>query len=140
MIKIFGLDDGEDELKMNEDVLNTEEEKNDVWQVAVDILENEYEIVILAPVAWISLEDIDLSFNNSILTISWFRKKPEIFYNNTIIKNSECFWWKFIRNIILPDNLDFDNIKATMENNLLIIEIKKLFFKPKWIKIDKLEN
>jgi len=139
MIKIFWL--GEEKIeKLDDDILVEEEDKNDVWQVAVDILEDNYEITILAPIAWIALEDIDLSFNNAVLTISWFRKKPEIFDSNIIVKNSECFWWKFVRNIILPENLDFDNIKATMENNLLIIHIKKLYFESKEIKIDKLEN
>ena len=126
--------------ELDEDILAEEDSKSDVWQVAVDILEDNYEITILAPIAWIALEDIDLSFNNAILTISWTRKKPEIFESGVVIKNSECFWWKFVRNIILPENLDFDNIKATMENNLLIIHIKKLFFESKEIKIDKLEN
>ncbi len=140
MIKIFGVGEDENIKEVNDDILNEEEENNDVWQVAVDILEDDYEIVILAPIAWISLEDTDLAFSNSILTISGYRKKPEIYDGNIIIKNTECFWWKFVRNIILPDNLDFDNIKATMENNLLIVSIKKLFFESKEIKIDKLEN
>jgi HSP20 family molecular chaperone IbpA len=74
------------------------------------------------------------------LTISWFRKKPEIYDNDVLVKNAECFWWKFVRNIILPENLDFDNIKATMENNLLIVSIKKLYFESKEIKIDRFEN
>lgn len=140
MIKIFGIGEEENIKEVNDDILNEEEENNDVWQVAVDILEDDYEIVILAPIAWISLENIDLAFSNSILTISWYRKKPEIYDGNIVVKNTECFWWKFVRNIILPDNLDFDNIKATMENNLLIVSIKKLFFESKEIKIDKLEN
>lgn len=140
MIKIFWLWEEENLEENYDENIALEEDKNDVWQVAVDIIENDYEIVILAPVAWIALEDIDLSFKNSILTISWFREKPEIFDEKSIVKNSECFWWRFIRNIILPDNLDFDNIKATMENNLLIISIKKLYFESRWIKINKFER
>lgn len=140
MIKIFGVGEEKDIEELDSDFLVEEEEQWDVWQVAVDILEDDYEITILAPIAWIALEDIDLSFNNSILSISGFRKKPEIFDSQVQVKNSECFWWKFIRNIILPENLDFDNIKATMENNLLVIHIKKLHFESRWIKIDKLED
>jgi len=140
MIKIFGIGEEKNSEEFDENALFKEEEKEDVWQVAVDILETNEEIIILAPVAWLALEDIDLSFNNSVLSISWFRKKPEMYESCVIIKNSECFWWKFIRNIILPDNLDFNSIKATMENNLLIISIRKLFFESKEIKINKMEN
>ncbi|MGB2110605.1 MAG: Hsp20/alpha crystallin family protein [Patescibacteria group bacterium] len=42
-----------------------------------------------------------------------------------MIRNSECYWGKFSRNIILPDNLNADTIEATMENNLLMIRIEK---------------
>lgn len=45
-----------------------------------------------------------------------------------------------MRNIILPENLDFDNIRATMENNLLVVNIKKLYFDSKEIKIDRLDT
>lgn len=140
MIKLFWVWE-EEENKQEEKInLVKKEETKDIWQIALDILESSYEIVILAPIAWISLDDIDLSFNNSILTISWNRKKPDIFSSWVEIKNSECFWWKFMRNIILPENLDFDNIKAIMENNLLIISIKKLYFESKEIKIDRLDS
>jgi HSP20 family molecular chaperone IbpA len=48
-----------------------EEEKDDnTGQVAVDILETDSEITILAPIAGISLEEIDISFNSAVLTIS----------------------------------------------------------------------
>jgi len=107
--------------------------------VAVDILETPYEIIVLAPIAWIELEDIDLSFSKSILTIKWYRAKPEIYSEDIEIKNSECFWWKFVRNIILPENLDFDNIKASLENNLLVITIQKLRFSSQNIKINRVE-
>ncbi len=113
---------------------------NEVWQVALDIIEKWDSIVIVAPIAWVDLDDIDLSVNKSVLTISWNRNKPENYYEWNIIRNSECFWWSFVRNVILPENMDFDNIKAVMENNLLIINIPKLNFDSKSIKINKVES
>ncbi|MDP2396364.1 MAG: Hsp20 family protein [bacterium] len=44
-----------------------------------------------------------------------------------------------MRNVILPENLDFDSIKASLENNLLIITIQKLKFSSHNIKIDRVE-
>ena len=61
------------------------------------------------------------------------------YFSNIDIKSSECFWGSFVRNIILPDNLDFDNISAAMENNLLHITIQKLQFSSQNIKIDRIE-
>lgn len=113
--------------------------QEEIGQVALDILESSEQIIILAPIAWVELDDIDLAFEKNILIIKWFRQKPEIFTPDLELKNSECFWWKFERNIILPENLDFETIKASLENNLLIITIDKLKTYSKNIKINKME-
>lgn len=136
MFKIFWVWDDKDFVELDSDITEKINEEN-IWQIAIDILETPYEFIIIAPIAWVDLEDINLSFNNTVLTISWIREKPEIYIESNIIRNSECFWWKFIRNIILPDNLDFDSIKATMENNMLVINIAKLKFSTQDIKINK---
>lgn len=139
MFKLFWVS-SDSEISESDQVINIEGEmKNQIGQVAVDILETPYELIILAPIAWIELEDIGITFNKSILTIKWFREKPEIYSDDIVVRNSECFWWKFVRNIILPENLDFDKIKASLENNLLIITIQKLHFSTQHIKIDRVE-
>lgn len=138
MLKFFWVtnkQDFEEPIIENEDILD-EELDQEVGQVAVDILETPYEIIILAPIAWITIEDVDLWFKDNILTIKWERQIPEIYARDVKIKNRECFWGRFIRNIILPENLDFDTIKANIENNLLVITIKKLEFSAKRIDID----
>jgi HSP20 family molecular chaperone IbpA len=54
-----------------------------------------------------------------------------MFFGDITVRNSECYWGKFSRNIILPDNLDADSIEASMENNLLMIAIRKLYYETK---------
>lgn len=141
MFKFFWITKDKDELeKLDKKIdLNENEETEEKWQVALDILETDRELILLAPIAWLELEDIDLSFNKSVLTIKWSRNKPEIYSEEIIVRNSECFWWEFVRNIILPENLDFDSIKASLENNLLIITINKLQYDSKSIKINRVE-
>lgn len=136
MFKFFwvGTDDNLHDL---DEELQDDYAEKEVWQLALDILETPNEVIIVSPVAGIDLDDIDLSFKEAVLTIKWTRKKPEIFDSEVIIRNSECFWWEFVRNIILPENLDFDTIAATMENNLLIITIRKLTFSSQNIKINR---
>lgn len=137
MFKFFGVGE-ENGMNIEEEVY----EKLDGWdigQIAVDILENDYEIIIIAPIAGIELEDIDVSFHKSVLTISGNRQKPSEYSESMKLRSSECYWWKFARNIILPENLDFDSIKATMENNLLHIVIKKIKFESQNIKINRIE-
>ena len=140
MFKLFWVTNKEEFIELDEEVNINNELDEEVWQVAVDILETPYELIILAPIAWIELDDIDLSVNKSILTIKWFRSKPEIYSEDIIVRNNECFWWKFVRNVILPENLDFDSIKANLENNLLVVTISKLKFSSQSIKIDRIEG
>lgn len=120
----------------------TDEEivEEDLWQVALDILELDDSIVIIAPLAGVDIDEVDISVSRNILTISWERKTPEIYNSSTKILVQECFFWPYSRSIILPENLALNKIRATMENNLLIIEIPKLQFPSKSIKIDKLES
>ena len=139
MFKFFGIWEDENIKEIKAELKQSENYDEEVWQIALDILETDYDFTILSPIAWVSLEDIDISFNKSVLTISGDRKKPNIFDTSVKIRNSECYWWKFVRNIILPENLDFDSIKASMENNLLVIIIQKLNFSSQSIKIDRIE-
>lgn len=139
MFKLFWVSKEEEITNLQEDLSEVKEMDENVWQVAIDILETTYEIIILAPIAGIELEDIDLSIIKWILTIKWYRPKPEIYSEDIIVRNTECFWWNFVRNVILPENLDFDSVKASLENNLLIVTIQKLQFKSQNIKIDRVE-
>lgn len=114
--------------------------EEDVWQVALDILELDDSICIIAPLAWVDIEEVDISVSRNIITISWDRKQPEIYTDAWKILVQECFFWPYSRSIILPENLALNKIRATMENNLLIVDIPKLQFPSKTIKIDKLEG
>jgi HSP20 family molecular chaperone IbpA len=65
-----------------------------------------------------------------VLVITGNRKRPSLFQDDVIVRNSECYWGPFSRNIILPENLNSNSIEATMEHNLLVITIQKLHFEP----------
>ncbi len=114
--------------------------EEDVGQIALDILELEDSIVVVAPLAWVDIDEVDIAVSRNILTISWERWQPDIYNDANKILVQECFFWPYSRSIILPENLALNKIRATMENNLLLVEIPKLQFPSKTIKIDKLEG
>lgn len=145
MFKFFwvGHDDSSKhhDLEIEIDKKDEEKEPNEIWQVALDVLEAEDNIYIVAPIAWVEYEEIDISLNKTVLTIKWSRNKTQEYSIEWInVRNSECFWWKFVRNIILPENLALNKIKAYMQNNLLVINIPKLKFDTQNIKINKVES
>jgi len=145
MFKIFWVTNEQDPLEkesMDIEVTHKEEDidQEEMGQIALDIIDWPDYLYIIAPIAWVLYEDLDISLKKTVLTIKWKRPKPkEFFIDGVVVKNSECFWWPFIRNIILPENLWLDKIKAYMENNLLTITIPKLKFNSKSIKINKVE-
>lgn len=141
MFKIFWVDkddDNLDKLEVEERELEYDEELNEEeWQVALDIVESPENITIISPISWVDLDEIDISLEENVLTISWNRELPEILNNpKVIIRNSECFWWRFSRNIILPENLDLESIKAVLEKGILYITISKIKFSSQTIKVE----
>jgi HSP20 family protein len=82
--------------------------------------------VIIAPVAGVDPADIDIGLSRNILTISGHRKEAPIYLDARRMLVEECFYGAFSRSIILPENLGFDQIKATVEHNVVIITIPKL--------------
>ncbi|MCP4523321.1 MAG: Hsp20/alpha crystallin family protein [Candidatus Gracilibacteria bacterium] len=129
-MKIFGVGQ-EEQIEENEIEIEHEEElPEETGQLALDILETQENIIILSPIAGIDLSEIDVSYNNGVLIIKGNRKKPDLFEGHIEVRNSECYWGVFSRNIILPENLDFNSIDASMEHNLLMITIRKLEFEP----------
>ena len=109
-MKLFWVWQDEDVQELDEKIEQSLENNDDIGQLALDILET------------------DVSYNNGVLILQGNRKKPLIFDENVVVRNNECFWWHFSRNIILPENLNCDTIEATMEHNLLVITIQKLHF------------
>ena len=146
MLKIFGLGDErvEIDIEENEIIDDSNQEQvleKEVWQVALDVLENPREFIIVAPIAGVELDDIDLSLNNNILTVKGNRNKSKEYYIEwTTVRNSECFWGQFLRNIILPESLSLDKIKAYIENGILTVIIPRTHFSSQTIKIDKVES
>lgn len=123
-------------------VEHTDEEApdQDVGQVALDILDLEDSITIFAPLAGIDIAHIDIAVTRNILTISGERVRPALYAESSRLLVSECFYGPFSRSVILPENLAFNKIEATMEDNLLAVAIPKLSFPSKSIKINKLES
>jgi HSP20 family protein len=142
MFKFFSVKEKEDN-RHDEIVVDVAEDgvaEEDVGQVAVDILELSESIIIIAPLAGMEVDNVDIAISKNVLTISGNRAKPSVYEEAEKSLVEECFFGPFSRSVILPENLAFNKIRATMENNLLFVDIPKLHFPSKNIKINKLES
>jgi HSP20 family protein len=96
-------------------------------QLPVDVLENKKEIRIVAPLAGVNIDEVEIVINNDVLTIKGQR---ELDSEITALKGvdyyaQECFWGEFSRSIILPLHADTGQIEATQKNHILYIRIPK---------------
>ncbi len=109
------------------EVQKASEEPSGYGQLPIDILENDREILIIAPLAGVDIEQAEVVINNDILTIRGKRdlnteaygfKRKDYFVQ-------ECFWGEFSRSVILPANADSHTIEATQREHILYIKIQK---------------
>ena len=112
----------------------------DVWQIAVDILEAQEGYIIIAPLAGVPRSDVDVTISRNILSISGNRPEPEIYQEALKIPVQECFYGPFSRSIILPENLALDTIRATIERGMLIVTIPYLIVDSRSVKVQHIED
>lgn len=98
--------------------------KKEEGRLSVDLYETDDEILILAPVAGSSMEDLSVSVADDVLTIKGTRSLS--LAPNFEEISQECFWGDFSRSIILPDSADTSKVEATFKDNVLKITIQKL--------------
>ena len=94
-------------------------------QLAIDVYQDKKNIYVKAAIAGVRPEDIDIQLNNDMITIKGKRKHchEDIEEEDYYIK--ECYWGGFSRSVILPVDIKTDQVKATIENGLLTVELPK---------------
>jgi HSP20 family protein len=94
------------------------------WSPAVDMIDQEDEIVLRADLPGLDQKDIKVNVENGMLTITGSRqeaqeaKEDDYYY-------SERWSGSFTRTIALPSGIDPDKIKATFKNGVLEVHIPK---------------
>ena len=96
-------------------------------QLPIDVLENDKEILIIAPLAGVDLDNAEVIINNDVLTIRGKREVNEDLFGfkRKDYYVQECYWGEFARSVILPPNADTQRIEATQRDHILYIKIPK---------------
>jgi HSP20 family protein len=81
-----------------------------------------YGFTIEAELPGVKEEDVEITFENKLLTISGKKETKEI---EKKIYRTERTTGTFLRSFSLPETVSPENIKASFSNGLLIIEIPK---------------
>jgi HSP20 family protein len=92
--------------------------------LTVDVYFKDNDLVIIAPIAGASLENIEILVDGDVLIIKGERMPPENI-DPSLYEHQECFWGPFSRTIILPKDLDLENVRAYYHNGILMVRIPK---------------
>lgn len=95
-------------------------------ELAVDIYETDTHLVVVAPVAGVEPEDMDVRVSDKeVLTITGERSLCEDIDEGDFLTR-ECYWGSFSRSVVLPEGLDTDSVSAKFKRGVLTIEIPKV--------------
>ena len=89
----------------------------------VDISEDEDNIYVEAEIPGVKKEDIKITLQDNILTITGEKKKEN---NKKNFFRSERVYGSFTRSFTLPDDINSDSVEAKFDNGILNITIQKV--------------
>lgn len=104
---------------------NKEEWFQPEGELAVDVFQTDTDIVIQSTIAGVKPEELDLSIEDDVVTISGERKNPNEEGEKSYFYQ-ECYWGPFSRQIILPEEVDFNLAEATMKDGIFTVRMPKL--------------
>lgn len=93
-------------------------------QLAIDAFQTSDNVVIKAPIAGVSPDDLEISITDEVVGIKGERKDDVIGSKDGYFCQ-ECYWGAFSRSYILPVAVDANKAEATLKNGILTIVIPK---------------
>ena len=113
-------------------MIHTKSEKDDdMWsdgepegQLTVDVYQTPSDIIVESAIAGVDPEDIDVNVTADSISIRGARKREKTVREEDYIYQ-ECYWGKFGRSIILPQEVDPDGANVKFKNGILTVTLPK---------------
>lgn len=100
-------------------------EEESEGQLTIDVYQTDDDIIIESTVAGVEPDDLDIDISSESVTIRGERRRSnEVSEENYLYQ--ECYWGKFSRSIILPQEIDPDKAKAEFKNGVLRVRLPKI--------------
>ncbi len=94
-------------------------------QLTIDVYQTPTHIVVESTVAGVAPEDIDIHVTTDSITVRGSRHREKNIRDEDYLYQ-ECYWGKFSRSIILPQEVDPEGTQATFKNGILTVKLPKL--------------
>ena len=106
-------------------------------QLTIDVYQTPTEIVVESAIAGVKPEDIDISVSSDSVTIRGARHR-EHEVRDVEYLYQECYWGRFSRSVILPEEVDAERASVDFKNGILMVHLPKMNRqKTKKLKINK---
>lgn len=113
-------------------MIRTKDEKEgDLWndgepegQLTVDVYQTPNDIVVESAIAGVAPDDIDVNVTTDSISIRGSRKREKAVRDEDYLYQ-ECYWGKFGRSIILPQEVDPEGAEVRFKNGILTVTLPK---------------
>jgi HSP20 family protein len=129
------MPEGEEEEmeEQDEEVMESSNEvegKSEEWmndfegQLTIDMYQTKDNVIIKSTIAGVKPDDIDITIANDMVTIRGERSRDfeasaeDYFYQ-------ECYWGSFSRSVVLPVDVDIENVAADLKDGILTVMLPK---------------
>lgn len=111
--------------KDEESSAHTWEDDGTAGQLTVDVYQTAEDIVVESAIAGVKPEDIDVNVTSDSISIHGTRHHGKEVKDEDYLYQ-ECYWGRFARSIILPQEIDPDGAEVTFKNGILTIRLPKV--------------
>lgn len=94
-------------------------------QLTIDVFQTPTEIVIESAIAGVEEEDLDVNVSTDSVTIRGQRRHHRDVKDEDYLYQ-ECYWGRFSRSVILPQEIDPEGASVIFKNGILTVHLPKL--------------
>ncbi len=123
-------DDQDEEVEYAPAAEAPKDKKDEEWlsdyegQLNIDMYQTKDNVIIKSTIAGVRPEDIDITVANDMVSIKGTRHKEESVSADDYFYQ-ECYWGNFSRSVIVPVDIDSEEIEADLKDGILTIIIPK---------------
>lgn len=104
--------------------MNWSDDDGPEGQLTVDVYQTPNDIVVESAIAGVKPEDIDITVTPDSIMIKGSRRREKTLEDKDYLYQ-ECYWGRFARSIILPQEVDPENADVVFKNGILTVRLPK---------------
>ncbi len=93
-------------------------------QLTIDMFQTKDNVIIKSTIAGVKPEDIDVTIANDMVTIRGERTR-DFEANSEDYFYQECYWGSFSRSVVLPVDVDIEQVSADLKDGILTVILPK---------------